>query len=146
MSSLSQESGAPRVPPRPQIVQEVNKAALTRATRRWWSLLFLRIWREQRRSFPQWRAGRRILCFSLFLFRLLKERAISFSSGFSGPCDNSVRCPASSLSPTIDFASSQQSSVRGRYSSPRTSVQSRMGPREFGEDASERTAFCTIHL
>ncbi len=33
----------------------------------------------------------------------------------------------------------------GRYSSPRTSGQSRLGPREFGEDASERTAFCTIH-
>ncbi len=35
--------------------------------------------------------------------------------------------------------------VRGRYSSPRTSGQSRLGPREFGEDASKRTAFCTIH-
>ncbi len=41
--------------------------------------------------------------------------------------------------------SSQESTVRGRHSSPRTSGQSRFGPREFGEDASERTAFCTIN-
>ncbi len=33
------------------------------------SLLFLRRRREQRRSFPRWRAGRRIFCFVLFLFR-----------------------------------------------------------------------------
>ncbi len=45
--SLSQESGTPR---------------------RSWSLLFLRRWREQRRFFPRWRAGRRILCFIFFLF------------------------------------------------------------------------------
>ncbi len=76
---------------------------------------------------------------------LLKERAISFSSGYSGPWDDSVRRPASSLSPTTHFASSQESTVRGRYSSPRTSGQSRSGPREFSEDASERTAFCAIH-
>ncbi len=69
MSSLSQESGAPRVPARPQVVQEVDEAALTRATWRCWSLLFLRRRREQRRSFPRWRAGRRIFCFVLFLFR-----------------------------------------------------------------------------
>ncbi len=50
-----------------------------------------------------------------------------------------------SLSPTTHFASSQESTVRGRHSSPRTSGQSRSGPREFGEDASERTAFCAIH-
>ncbi len=62
-SSLSQESGAPRVPARPQVVQEVDKAALTRATRRCWNLLFLRRRREQRRSFPWWRAGRRIFRF-----------------------------------------------------------------------------------
>ncbi len=109
-------------------------------------MLFLRRRREQRRSFPRWRAGRRIFCFVLFLFRhLLKERAISFFSGFSGPWDDSVRRPASSLSPTTHFASSQESTVRGRHSSPRTSGQSRSGPREFGEDASERTAFCAIH-
>ncbi len=59
----------PRVPARPQVVQEVDEAALTRATRRCWSLLFLRRRREQRRSFPRWRAGRRIFCFVLFLFR-----------------------------------------------------------------------------
>ncbi len=94
-------------------------------------MLFLRRRREQRRSFPWWRAGRRIFRFCS------QERAISFSSGFSGPWDNSVRCPASSLSPTTHFASSQESTVRGRHSSPRTSGQSRLGPREFGEDASE---------
>ncbi len=59
---------------------------------------------------------------------LLKERAISFSSGFSGPWDNSVRRPASSLSPTTHFASSQESTVRGRHSSPRTSGQSVRDP------------------
>ncbi len=62
------ESGAPRVPARPQVVQEVDEAALTRATRRCWSLLFLKRRREQRRSFPRWRAVRRIFCFVLFLF------------------------------------------------------------------------------
>ncbi len=56
-----------------------------------------------------------------------------------------MRRPASSLSPTTHFASSQESTVRGRHSSPRTSGQSRSGPREFGEDASECTAFCAIH-
>ncbi len=68
-SSLSQDSGAPLVPARPQVVQEVDEAALTRATRRCWSLLFLRRRREQGRFFPRWRAGRRIFCFVLFLFR-----------------------------------------------------------------------------
>ncbi len=77
--------------------------------------------------------------------QFLKERAISFSSGFSGPWDDSVRHPASSLSPTTHFATSQESTIRGQHSSPRTSGQSRLGPREFGEDVSERTAFCTIH-
>ncbi len=78
-------------------------------------------------------------------YPLSLERAISFSSGFSGPWDDSVRRPASSLSPTTHFASSQESTVRGRHSSSRTSGQSRLGPREFAEEASERTAFCTIH-
>ncbi len=44
--------------------------------------------------------------FRFILFRLysfLKERAISFSSGFSSPWDDSVRRPASSLSPTTHF-------------------------------------------
>ncbi len=58
-----------RSPARRQVVQEVDKAALTLATRRCWSLLLLRRRREQRRSFPRWRAGRRIFCFVLFLFR-----------------------------------------------------------------------------
>ncbi len=99
-------------------------------------MLFLRRRREQRHSFLRWRAGRRIFCFILFLFcfPLFKERAISFSSGFSGPWDDSVRRPASSLSPTTHFASSQESTVRERYSSPRTSGQSRLGPREFGKE------------
>ncbi len=87
--------------------------------------------------FRRWSKGQR--------YPLSQERAISFSSGFSGPWDDSVRRPASSLLPTTHFASSQESTVRGRHSSPRTSGQSRLGPREFGEDASERTAFCTIH-
>ncbi len=81
--------------------------------------------------FRRWSKGQR--------YTLSQERAIS--SGFSGPWDDSVRRPASSLSPTTHFASSQESTVQGRHSSPRTSGQSRLGPREFGEDASERTAF-----
>ncbi len=56
-----------------------------------------------------------------------------------------MRRPACSLSPTTHFASSQESTVRGRCTSPHTSGQSRLGPREFGEDASERITFCTIH-
>ncbi len=44
---------------------------------------------------------------------LSQERAISFSSGFSGPWDDIVRRPASSLSPTTHFASSQESTVWG---------------------------------
>ncbi len=43
------------------------------------------------------------------------------------------------------FASSQDITVRGRCTSPRTSGQSHLGSREFGEDASECTVFCTIH-
>ncbi len=81
---------------RPQVAQEVDKAALTRATRRCWNWLFLRRRREQRRSFPRWRAGRRI-------FRSVPPLV-------QGP-----------LSPTTHFASSQERTVRGRHSSPRTS-------------------------
>ncbi len=106
-------------------------------------MLFLRRRREQRRSFPRWRAGRRIFCSVLFLFHLLKERAISFSSGFSGPWDDSVRRPASSLSPTTHFASSQESTVRGRNSSPRTSGQSRSGPRESSVPSTPTPFRCT---
>ncbi len=87
--------------------------------------------------FRRWSKGKR--------YPLSQERAISFSSGFSDPWDNSVRRPASSLLSMTHFASSQESTVRGRHSSLRTSGQFRLGPREFGEDASERTAFCTIH-
>ncbi len=38
---------------------------------------------------------------------------------------------------------SKESAVRGSSTSLRTSGQSRLEPREFGEDASERVAFCT---
>ncbi len=98
----------PCVPARPQVIQEVEEAALMWATRRCWSLLFLRKWREQRRSFPWRRAGRRILCSVPPLVQgpvvpTSQERAISFSSGFSSPWDDSVRRPASSLSPTTHF-------------------------------------------
>ncbi len=54
-------------------------------------------------------------------------------------------CFCSAAGPRAHFASSQENTVRGRHSSPRTSGQSRSGPREFGEDALERTAFCAIH-
>ncbi len=99
---------------------------------------------EQRRSFPWWRAGRRIFhfCSAAGPFQgpavpTFSRKSNFLSSGFSGPWDDSVRRPASSLSPTTHFASSQESTVRGRHSSPRTSGQSLLGPREFGEDASE---------
>ncbi len=50
-----------------------------------------------------------------------------------------MRRPASSLSPTTHFASSQESMVRGQHSSG----QFHLGPREFGEDApSTPTPFC----
>ncbi len=107
--------------------------------------------REQRHSFPWWRAGRRIFRFCSAAgprasgTHFLKKEQFPFPPGFSGPWHDSVQRPASSLSPTNHFASSQESTVRGWHSSPRTSGQSRLGPREFGEDASERTAFCTIH-
>ncbi len=150
-SSLSQESGAPphpsQAPSRPGSRRSGPDAANPEMLE---FALSLRRRREQRRSFPWWRAGRRIFCFCSAAgprarVPTSQERAISLSSGFSGPWADSVRCPASSLSPTAHFASSQESTVRGRHSSPCTSGQSRLGPREFGEDASERTAFCTIH-
>ncbi len=77
---------------------------------------------------------------------IFKERAISFSSGCSGPRVDSVRRIASSLSPATHFASGQESAVRGRSASLRTSCQSSLGPREFCMDATERAAFCTIQL
>ncbi len=77
---------------------------------------------------------------------IFKERAISFSSGFSGPWVDSVRRIASSLSPATHFASGQESAVRGCSASPRTSSQSPLGPREFRMDAAERATFCTIQL
>ncbi len=118
---------------------EMLEFALSQKTARTAPLLPLVEGREENLPFlfRRWSKGQR--------YPLSQERAISFSSGFSGPWDDSVRRPASSLSPTTHFASSQESMVRGRHSSPRTSGQSRLGPREFGKDASERTAFCTIH-
>ncbi len=118
---------------------EMLEFALSQETARTAPLLPLVEGREENLPFlfRRWSKGQR--------YPLSQERAISFSPGFSGPCDDSVWRPASSLSPTTHFTSSQESTVRGRHSSPRTSGQSRLGPREFGEDASERTAFCTIH-
>ncbi len=118
---------------------EMLEFALSQETARTAPLLPLVESREENLPFlfRRWSKGQR--------YPLSQESVISFSSGFSGPWDDSVRRPASSLSPTTHFASSQESTVRGRHSSPRTSGQSRLGPREFGEDASERTAFCTIH-
>ncbi len=106
--------------------------------------------REQRRSFPRRRAGRRILCFLLFLFHCwskgqqypLSQRKSNFL--FLRVLRSMDEHPASSLSPTTHLASSQESAVRGRNTSPRTSSQSHLGPREFGKDTSERAAFCTI--
>ncbi len=63
------------IPTRPQVVQEVVKVALTRATWRCWSLLFLRRQWEQRRSFPRRGAGRRIICFILFLNPLSQRKS-----------------------------------------------------------------------
>ncbi len=74
----------------------------------------------------------------------LSSKSNSLSSEFSGPRVDSVRRIASSLSPATHFASGQESAVRGRSTSPRTSSQSLQGLREFCEDESERRAFCTI--
>ncbi len=54
--------------PGPKSFRKFDEAVLLRATRRCWNLLFIRRRREQRRSFPWWRAGRRIFSFcSYFL-------------------------------------------------------------------------------
>ncbi len=144
----------PRVPARPLVIQEVDEAALTRATRRCWSLLFLRRRQEQRRSFPRWRAGRRILCSFYSVPPLVQGPAVptySKKEQFPFPPGSQVHgttvCDAllPHSRPRPIFASSQESTVWGRCTSPRTSGQSRLRPREFGEDASEHTAFCTIH-
>ncbi len=89
----SRRSAAPpRVPSGPDIFQGGDKAALTRATRRCGKLLDLRRWRGQCRSFPRRRAGGE----SFILFRrwlkghIVKERAISLSSEFSGSRADSV--------------------------------------------------------
>ncbi len=63
------EKGRPCIPAGPQVVQEIDEAALTWPTLRCWSLLFLRRQWGQHRSFPRRRAGWRILSSILFLFR-----------------------------------------------------------------------------
>ncbi len=94
---------------------EMLEFALSQETGRTASLLPLVEGREENIQFlfRRWSKGQ--------WYPLSQERAISFSSGFSGPWDDSVRRPASSLSPMTHFASSQESTVRGRHSSPRTS-------------------------
>ncbi len=116
---------------------------LTWATRRCGTLLFPRRRRGQRRSFPRRRAGRRILCFFLFLFRswLKGQPTFSKKEQFHFPPGSQVRgltvCNAL-------LASGQESAVGGRSASPRASSQSPQGLREFCEDGSEHSAFCTI--
>ncbi len=75
---------------------------------------------------------------------IVKERANSLSSEFSASRADSVRRTASSLSPATHLASGQESAVGGRQGLPRASSQSLQGLREFCEDESERSAFCTI--
>ncbi len=67
--------------------------------------------------------------YSFIRTHIVKERAISLSSEFSGSRAESVRCTASSLLPAIYLASGQQSAVGGRRASPRTSSQSLRGLR-----------------
>ncbi len=78
---------------------------------------------------------------------IFKERAISFSSGFSGLRADSVRHTASSLSPmTPPLASGQETAVGRHNASPRISGQSLRGRGEFCCGQSERDAFCAIQL
>ncbi len=80
-SSLSQESGAPRVPARPQVVQEVDEAALTWATRRCWNLLFLRRrWEQRWRLLPLVEGREENLPF-LFCSHFLKKEQFPFPPG-----------------------------------------------------------------
>ncbi len=133
---LAGERRPPASLPDPKSSRKSTKQALTQATRRCWSLLFLR-----RRLLPP------APVFSFILFRRwskgrypLSQRKINFlflrvlRSMGRQVCD--ALLPHSRPRPI--FASSQESTVRGRCTSPRTSGQSRLGPREFGEDASER--------
>ncbi len=117
-------------------------------------MLFLRRRREQRRSFPRWRARRRIRCSFYSVPPLVQGPAVptySKKEQFPFPPGSQVHgttvCDAllPHSRPRPIYASSQESTVRGRCTFPRTSGQSHLGPREFGEDASEHTAFCTIH-
>ncbi len=78
---------------------------------------------------------RRILCFFFVSVPpFSKNEQFPFPPG-SQVYGSSARCPASSISPMTHLASSQESADRGCSTSPRTSGQSRLGPREFGEDA-----------
>ncbi len=143
-----QERGAPCVPAGPYIAQRGDESALTQTTRRCGSLLDFRRWRGQRHSFPRRRAGGE----SFILFRrwlkgqrypLYQVRTIPFPPSFqvhgSTVCD--ALPPHSHPRP---ICQRQESAVRGRSTSPRTSSQSLQGLREFCEDESERRAFCTI--
>ncbi len=60
-----------------------SRRRAARATRRCWNLLFLRRRREQRRSFPWWRAGRRIFsfCSSANGTHFLKKEQFPFPPG-----------------------------------------------------------------
>ncbi len=78
---------------------------------------------------------------------IVKERAISFSSEFSGSWTDRVRCTASSLSPTTPpLASGQETVVGKRNATPRISGQCLRGRGEFCCDQSEPNAFCAIQL
>ncbi len=78
---------------------------------------------------------------------IVKERAISFSSEFSGSWTDSVRCTAPSLSPTTPPLASGQETVVGKCNAtPRISGQCLRGRGVFCCDQSEPNAFCAIQL
>ncbi len=72
----------PRVPARPQVVQEVDEAALMRATRRCWSLLFLRRRRGTAPLLPPEEGREENPTFFLFLFPTFsKKKQFPFPPG-----------------------------------------------------------------
>ncbi len=73
-------------------------------------------------------------------YPLSQRKIISFSSEFSGPWDDSVRRPASSLSPTTHLASSQEIAVRGRY------LPAYLWPVPFGIQGVQRGCLRTRYL
>ncbi len=108
-------------------------------------MLFLRRRREQCRSFPGGGPGGDSCVSFVSVPPFSKKEQFPFPPGpqVHGTTLCDALLPHSRPRPI--FASNQESTVQGRGTSPRTSGQSRLGPREFGEDASKRTAFCTIH-